>query len=135
MATFTSSSILDSSGDASSSSFSGDESIGIGDFPGSGAVVSATTTAAGLINMDNPVTPNNGIGGGDGGGTAFDFATDDLFMDYGSLLTQLAAIFCVIFIIVGVPGNLITIIALARCKKVSQKLTDRSFHNRSLNPG
>ncbi len=47
-------------------------------------------------------------------------SADDLFRDYDFALTQLAAVFCVIFIVLGVPGNLITIIALARCKKVSQ---------------
>ncbi|CAL8143779.1 unnamed protein product [Orchesella dallaii] len=44
--------------------------------------------------------------------------TDDLFRDYDIALTRSAAVFCVIFIVLGVPGNLITIIALARCKKV-----------------
>ena len=42
----------------------------------------------------------------------------DLFLDYPIELTQLTAIFCVIFFLMGIPGNLITIIALARCKKV-----------------
>ncbi len=47
-------------------------------------------------------------------------SADDLFRDYDFALTQLAAVFCVIFIVLGVPGNLITIIALARCKNVSR---------------
>lgn len=47
---------------------------------------------------------------------------DDLFQGYDVALTQLAAVFCVLFILLGVPGNFITILALARCKKVGQKL-------------
>jgi hypothetical protein len=43
---------------------------------------------------------------------------DDLFPDYPSELTQLTAIVCVVFFLLGIPGNLITIAALARCKKV-----------------
>jgi len=43
---------------------------------------------------------------------------DDLFPDYPLELTQLTAIVCVVFFLLGIPGNLITIIALARCKKV-----------------
>lgn len=42
----------------------------------------------------------------------------DLYWRYDKGLTQLAAVVCYIFMVVGVPGNLITIIALARCKKV-----------------
>ena len=44
--------------------------------------------------------------------------SDDLFSDYPVALTDAAAICCIIFILLGIPGNLITIIALARCKKV-----------------
>lgn len=43
---------------------------------------------------------------------------DDLFPAYPQQLTNITAIVCVIFFIVGIPGNLITIIALGRCKKV-----------------
>lgn len=42
-----------------------------------------------------------------------------LFQGYPPALLTFASIACVTFIFLGVPGNLITIIALARCKKVS----------------
>lgn len=44
---------------------------------------------------------------------------DELFQGYPPALLHLASATCIVFILVGVPGNLITIIALARCKKVS----------------
>jgi hypothetical protein len=54
-------------------------------------------------------------------------ANDDLFPDYPRQLTQLTAGVCVIFFMVGIPGNLITIVALltnlARCKKVRRFMT------------
>lgn len=43
----------------------------------------------------------------------------ELFHGYPSSLLTFASATCIVFILVGVPGNLITIIALARCKKVS----------------
>ncbi|XP_021950265.1 G-protein coupled receptor moody [Folsomia candida] len=43
---------------------------------------------------------------------------DDLFPEYPVELTTMTAIICVLFLLLGIPGNLITIIALARCKKV-----------------
>uniref|UniRef100_A0A1B0DGD1 Uncharacterized protein n=2 Tax=Phlebotomus papatasi TaxID=29031 RepID=A0A1B0DGD1_PHLPP len=46
--------------------------------------------------------------------------TDDtipLFANYSDSLLKFASIMCIIFALVGIPGNLITIIALARCKK------------------
>lgn len=42
-----------------------------------------------------------------------------LFKDYPEPLLRFASACCVLFMLVGIPGNLITIIALARCKKVS----------------
>lgn len=42
-----------------------------------------------------------------------------LFDDYSQGLLSFASAMCIIFIVLGVPGNLITIIALTRCKKVS----------------
>lgn len=45
--------------------------------------------------------------------------TEDLFHGYSAGLLTFASIVCYIFMLVGIPGNLITIIALARCKKVS----------------
>ncbi|KAK3914828.1 G-protein coupled receptor moody [Frankliniella fusca] len=41
----------------------------------------------------------------------------ELFRGYPALLLQAAAACCLLFVVVGVPGNLITIIALNRCKK------------------
>lgn len=54
-----------------------------------------------------------------------DYATDKelaaivLFPNYPDGLLRFASLCCVLFMLVGIPGNLITIIALARCKKVS----------------
>lgn len=54
-----------------------------------------------------------------------DYASDavlaavELFDGYPDALLQFAAVCCAIFMLIGIPGNLITIIALARCKKVS----------------
>ncbi|XP_050441940.1 G-protein coupled receptor moody [Adelges cooleyi] len=42
----------------------------------------------------------------------------ELFHGYSPALLTFASICCVIYMLVGVPGNLITIIALFRCKKV-----------------
>ncbi|XP_061718411.1 G-protein coupled receptor moody-like [Cydia pomonella] len=42
----------------------------------------------------------------------------ELFKDYPEALLRFASVCCVLFMLVGIPGNLITIIALARCKKV-----------------
>jgi len=94
---------------------------------------SGATTVAAAFNMDQEIssTSYNGtttelldsdsssstITTSDG--DSYNLTTDDLFRDYDLALTQSAAVFCVIFIVLGVPGNLITIIALARCKKVS----------------
>lgn len=41
-----------------------------------------------------------------------------LFANYPSHLLDFAVFCCVLFIVLGVPGNLITIIALVKCKKV-----------------
>lgn len=43
-----------------------------------------------------------------------------LFAGYASTLLHLAALCCVLFMIVGILGNLITIVALLACKKVSE---------------
>ncbi|CAH1389976.1 unnamed protein product [Nezara viridula] len=43
----------------------------------------------------------------------------ELFQGYPPSLLNLATLFCLLFMMVGIPGNLITIIALFRCKKVS----------------
>lgn len=52
-------------------------------------------------------------------------ATDELFQNYPAGLLYFATAACIVFILVGIPGNLITIIALARCKKVS--VTNSTF--------
>lgn len=44
----------------------------------------------------------------------------ELFQGYSPALLTFASICCVVYMMVGVPGNLITIIALFRCKKVSE---------------
>lgn len=73
---------------------------------------------------------NNGLGLGSGPHqTAGDYFNSfhsedqlsDLFPDIPIEVTQFATFCCVLFMIVGIPGNLLTIIALARCKKVSAK--------------
>jgi SpoVK/Ycf46/Vps4 family AAA+-type ATPase len=46
-------------------------------------------------------------------------AAVELFKDYPEALLKFASVCCVLFMLVGIPGNLITIVALARCKKVS----------------
>lgn len=42
-----------------------------------------------------------------------------LFDSYPDWLLEMAACSCLMFALIGIPGNLITIAALARCKKVS----------------
>lgn len=49
-----------------------------------------------------------------------DLANVQLFKHYSDGLLRFASVSCVLFMLVGIPGNLITIIALARCKKVSE---------------
>jgi hypothetical protein len=50
--------------------------------------------------------------------TVPDYVSEELFQGYSSALLHFASACCIIFILVGIPGNLITIIALFRCKKV-----------------
>lgn len=47
-----------------------------------------------------------------------ELASVELFKDYPEALLRFASACCIMFMLVGIPGNLITIIALARCKKV-----------------
>lgn len=53
------------------------------------------------------------------------YATDaeleavELYRGYPVPLLQFTSICCILFMIIGIPGNLITILALSRCKKVS----------------
>lgn len=44
----------------------------------------------------------------------------ELFRGYPAPLLHFATICCILFILLGIPGNLGTIIALYRCKKVSE---------------
>lgn len=48
-----------------------------------------------------------------------ELATTEIFPNYPEELLQFALALCVIFILIGIPGNLVTITALAVCKKVS----------------
>ncbi|XP_030037162.2 G-protein coupled receptor moody-like [Manduca sexta] len=41
-----------------------------------------------------------------------------LYTDYPEWLLQFAGACCILFMVIGIPGNLVTIIALARCRKV-----------------
>lgn len=43
----------------------------------------------------------------------------ELFQGYPAPLLHFATVSCVLFILLGIPGNLGTIVALYRCKKVS----------------
>ncbi|KAL0878945.1 hypothetical protein ABMA27_003938 [Loxostege sticticalis] len=45
-------------------------------------------------------------------------AAVELFVGYPDALLTFASICCGVFMVIGIPGNLITIVALARCKKV-----------------
>lgn len=49
---------------------------------------------------------------------AQDGGPGQLFQGYSTGLLTFASVVCYLFMLVGIPGNLITIIALARCKKV-----------------
>lgn len=60
---------------------------------------------------------------------------DELFQGYPSALLHFASATCIVFILVGVPGNLITIIALARCKKVSSFYICAQLHHRRVPSG
>lgn len=41
-----------------------------------------------------------------------------LFQGYPEPLLKFTAICCMLFMVIGIPGNLVTILALTRCKKV-----------------
>ena len=43
----------------------------------------------------------------------------ELFTDYSPALLHFASACCLLYIVVGIPGNVITIVALSRYKKVS----------------
>lgn len=46
-----------------------------------------------------------------------------LFHGYSTLLLKFASICCILFMVIGLPGNLITIVALCKCKKVYNYLS------------
>lgn len=60
-------------------------------------------------------------------GSDAELAEVALFRDYPEPLLRFASVCCVIFMLVGIPGNLITIVALARCKKVSISITFKKY--------
>lgn len=56
-----------------------------------------------------------------------------LFQGYSPVLLTFASVCCVIYMMVGVPGNLITIIALFRCKKVRVNLLSSNLKKKRTN--
>lgn len=42
----------------------------------------------------------------------------ELFKEYPKPLLQFAAVCCILFMVIGIPGNLVTIFALSRYEKV-----------------
>ena len=52
---------------------------------------------------------------------------ENLFKGISPVLLYFASVCCVLFMLLGIPGNLCTIIALARCKKVRKSLKLRDF--------
>ncbi|XP_059062827.1 G-protein coupled receptor moody-like [Achroia grisella] len=51
-------------------------------------------------------------------GSDEELAAVELFKNYPEGLLKFATVCCALFMLIGIPGNIITIIALARCKKV-----------------
>lgn len=45
--------------------------------------------------------------------------TEILFVGYSDELLEFATLACICFVVVGVPGNLLTIVALSRGKQVN----------------
>jgi hypothetical protein len=78
------------------------------------------TNAGILSNMDSVLTSadNETSGLSTTNDTVNMQAGEELFHGYSASLLHFASACCVIFMLVGIPGNLITIIALFRCKKV-----------------
>lgn len=52
--------------------------------------------------------------------TDTDLAAVELFKLYPDPLLRFASACCVMFMLIGIPGNIVSIIALAKCKKVSE---------------
>jgi hypothetical protein len=83
------------------------------------------TNAGMLSNMDTLATSdgNETYGLSTTNDTVTMEVGEELFRGYSASLLHFASACCVIFMLVGIPGNLITIIALFRCKKVRYSLT------------
>lgn len=47
-----------------------------------------------------------------------ELAAVKLFTDYPEGLMKFATVCCYVFMVIGIPGNIVTIVALARYKKV-----------------
>lgn len=45
-----------------------------------------------------------------------------LFKDYPEALLRFSSACCILFMLIGIPGNLVTIIALAQCRKVRMSI-------------
>jgi hypothetical protein len=77
------------------------------------SVLTGILTSAGLTSNDSDSFAASTVNT-----TVVADAGEELFEDYSAVLLHFASLCCIVFIIVGIPGNLITIIALFRCKKV-----------------
>jgi hypothetical protein len=85
------------------------------------SILTGFLTNAGILSNSDPVVTYDD-NETDGVSTTNDTVAmnigEELFHGYSASLLHFASACCVIFILVGIPGNLITIIALFRCKKV-----------------
>lgn len=92
-----------------------------------GGDTNAETSWGSLGNASVSLSPTNASGqpsvtiaeGQDDEEILEDGLETELFHGYPAPLLTIATAFCLLFMMVGIPGNLITIIALFRCKKVS----------------
>lgn len=77
------------------------------------------------IGVNWSVNDDDGGGGGANGSAGVPVAAGDpvqpLFADYPDELLHFAAGACVLFTLLGVPGNFITIVALLRYTKVGKR--------------
>ncbi|XP_073980402.1 G-protein coupled receptor moody isoform X1 [Rhodnius prolixus] len=91
-----------------------------------GGDTNAETSWGSLGNASVSLSPTNASGqpsvtiaeGQDDEEILEDGLETELFHGYPAPLLTIATAFCLLFMMVGIPGNLITIIALFRCKKV-----------------
>ncbi|XP_076060210.1 uncharacterized protein LOC143036571 [Oratosquilla oratoria] len=101
-----------------------------GDMVGAGVVVPVGATGTNASNPGDNVSMSSmddlvvhfgaGVGVGSGGDVvnSSTTATKKLFENYPPALLDFAVFCCLLFLLIGVPGNLVTIIALLKCKKV-----------------